>query len=149
MPPLAPDEAWRRLAEAPVAYLATVRADGRPHLVPIVFVVGDERVIYSIADPKPKSGLDLLRHRNIAANPAISLLVEHYDETWERLWWVRADGTARVIEAGPERDTAIRLLRAKYPQYATWTTPFGAATVIRIERITSWALESRGHDTDR
>ena len=135
------DEAWRRLVAARVAYLATVRADGRPHVVPIVFAADDDgRTLYSVADPKPKSGLDLLRHRNIEANPSVSVLVEHYDESWEQLWWVRADGTARVVDDGPERDTTIRLLRAKYPQYRSWTTPFGAATVITVERLTSWTL---------
>jgi len=141
MPTLPPDEAWRRLAVARVAYLATVREDGRPHVVPIVFAAADDdRTIYSIADPKPKSGLDLLRHRNIAANPPVSLLADFYDESWERLWWVRADGVGRVVEDGPDRDTTLRLLLAKYPQYRTWTTPFGAATVITVDRLTSWAL---------
>jgi PPOX class probable F420-dependent enzyme len=140
MPTLATDEAWRRLGAARVAYLATVRADGRPHVVPIVFAIGDDRTIYSIADPKPKSGLDLLRHRNIVANAAVSLLVEHYDEDWEHIWWIRADATARVAEDGPDRETAIRLLKARYAQYATWTTPFGAATLITVERLTSWTL---------
>jgi PPOX class probable F420-dependent enzyme len=140
MPALATDEAWRRLAAARVAYLATIRADGRPHVVPIVFAVDDDRTIYSIADPKPKSGLDLLRHRNIEANPSLSLLVDAYDEAWEHIWWVRADGTARVAEDGPDRDTAIRLLKARYPQYETWSSPFGAATVITVERLTSWTM---------
>lgn len=140
MPTLGDAEAWRRLAEARVAYLATVRADGRPHVVPIVFAADDDRTIYSIADPKPKSGLDLLRHRNIAANPAVSLLVDAYDEDWEHIWWVRADATARVVEDGPDRDTAIRFLKARYVQYQTWTTPFGAATVITVESLTSWTL---------
>ena len=139
MPTLPDAEAWGRLAAARVAHLASVRDDGRPHVVPIVFAVQD-RSVYSIADPKPKSGLDLLRHRNIRANPAVSLLVDAYDEAWERLWWVRADGSARVIEDGDDRETTIRLLRAKYPQYTTWTTPFGAATVIEIERLTSWTM---------
>jgi PPOX class probable F420-dependent enzyme len=140
MPTLGDDEAWRRFAAARVAYLATVRGDGRPHLVPIVFAIGDDRTIYSIADPKPKSGLDLLRHRNIAANPSVSLLVDAYDEAWERIWWVRADGTARVVEDGPDRETAIRLLKARYAQYETWSTPFGAATVITVEQMTSWTM---------
>ena len=140
MPRLEPDEAWRRLAAARVAYLATVRADARPHVVPIVFAVDDDRTIYSIADPKPKSGLDLLRHRNIETNPLVSLLVEQYDEAWEHLWWVRADGTSRVVEEGPEREMTMRLLRAKYPQCETWTTPFGAATVIIVDRVTSWTI---------
>lgn len=139
MPPLPADEARRRLRVARVAYLATVRADGRPHVVPIVLAMEGD-TIYAIADPKPKSGLDLLRHRNIAANPAVSVLVDHYEEAWEVIWWVRADGTARVVEEGQEREEAVRLLTEKYPQYATWTTPFGAATVIHVERVTSWSM---------
>jgi PPOX class probable F420-dependent enzyme len=137
MPTLSAEEARRRLAAGRIARLATVRADGRPHVVPIVYAMQDD-LIYSIADPKPKRSLVLLRNQNIAANPAVSLLVDAYDEDWERIWWVRADGAAHVVESGPERDTTIRLLRAKYPQYETWTTPFGAATVIRVERLTSW-----------
>jgi PPOX class probable F420-dependent enzyme len=139
MPALQLDEARRRLAAARVARLATVRADGRPHVVPIVFDF-DGELIRTIADPKPKRGLDLLRHRNIRANPAVSLLVDEYEESWRDIWWVRADGTAQVFDEGPQRDDAIRILRARYPQYAEWTEPFGAATIIRVERITSWSL---------
>ena len=143
MPPLDEPEARSRLAKARVATLATVRRDGRPHVVPIVFGVEGE-TIYSVADPKPKAGLDLLRHRNVAGNPAVSLLVHYYQEPWADIWWVRADGRARVADDGPDRDAAIRLLRDKYPDYATWSTPFGAAMVIEIERVTSWALGGVG-----
>jgi PPOX class probable F420-dependent enzyme len=132
-------EARRRFAAARVAHLATVRGDGRPHIVPIVFAI-DGDALYSIADPKPKRDGELLRLRNIAANPAVSLLVDEYDEDWTRLWWVRADGVARVLRTGPERDLTIDLLREKYPQYATWTTPFGDAMVVRVERWSSWSL---------
>jgi len=130
------------MAASRIAYLATTREDGRPHVVPIVFAVGDDRTtIYSIADPKPKDGMDLLRHRNITANPSVSLLADAYDEAWEKLWWVRVDGTASVVEEGAARDAAIRLLRARYPQYERWTTPFGAATIITVQRLTSWTFE--------
>jgi PPOX class probable F420-dependent enzyme len=139
MPALADEEARRRFTTARIAHLATVRSDGRPHVVPIVFAVGGD-VVYSVADPKPKRSLDLLRHRNISSHPAVSLLVDEYREPWEGIWWVRIDGSARVVTSGPERDTAIDLLRAKYPQYAEWTTPFGAATVITIQRWSSWSM---------
>ena len=140
MPALADGEARRRLTNARVALLATVRADGRPHLVPIVFAA-ERDVVYSIADPKPKRGPDLLRHRNVAANPAVTLLVHEYREPWaDGIWWVRADGVARVVEAGEERETTIRLLRAKYPDYATWTAPFGAAMIVDVERWSGWRL---------
>jgi PPOX class probable F420-dependent enzyme len=139
MPPLPPDEARRRLAAARIARLATVRADGRPHIVPIVYAF-DGETVRTIADPKPKRGLDLLRHRNIAANPAVSLLVDEYEKSWQSIWWVRADGEARVVEDGPERDETIHQLRDRYPQYAEWTEPFGAATIIRVTKITSWTM---------
>jgi PPOX class probable F420-dependent enzyme len=141
MPPLPPDEARRRLAAARIARLATVRADGRPHIVPIVFTF-DGEMVRSIADPKPKRGLDLLRHRNMAANLGVSVLVDEYEESWQAIWWVRADGIGRVVADGPERDEAIRQLRAKYPQYAEWTEPFGAATIIRIHRLVSWTINA-------
>jgi PPOX class probable F420-dependent enzyme len=139
MPTLPEAEARRRLTAARLGYLATVREDGRPHVVPIVFAVDGDRV-YSIADPKPKRGPDLLRHRNVAANPAVSLLVDEYREPWNGIWWVRADGVAHIVEDGAERDAAIGLLKAKYPDYATWSTPFGAALVMDIQRVTSWTL---------
>ncbi len=139
MPALPEAEARRRFAAARVARLATVRPGGRPHVVPIVFAMDGGRV-YSIADPKPKHGSDLIRFRNIGANPSVSLLVDAYAEDWERLWWVRADGVARVARDGPDRDLTIELLRAKYPQYARWSTPFGAAMVVEPDRWSSWSL---------
>src|SRR5206468_8517557 len=94
---LEPDEARRRFAAAPVARLATVTPDGRPQIVPITFAVEGDR-IYTIVDTvKPKTSLSLARLRNIGADPRVSLLVDEHDEDWERLWWVRADGTARIV----------------------------------------------------
>jgi PPOX class probable F420-dependent enzyme len=105
-----------RLGEARVGRLATVTPGGRPHLVPCCFVLfGD--TVYSAVDAKPKRTAALRRLDNIRANPAVSLLVDHYDEDWSTLWWVRADGTARVLDHGGEADAALALLRRKYPQY--------------------------------
>ena len=137
MPPLPPDEARRRLAEARVARLATVRADGRPHIVPIVFAF-DGEVVRTVADPKPKRGMDLLRHRNIAANPAVSLLVDQYEETWQAIWWVRADGVAQVVDDGPERDETIRQLRTKYPQYAGHRLDDRPIIRITVDAVRAW-----------
>jgi PPOX class probable F420-dependent enzyme len=119
--------------------MATVRADGAPHLVPIVFAL-DGDVVHSVVDAKPKRSMKLQRLANIAANPGVSLLVDHYDEEWEALWWVRADGTARVVEGGPEQDRAVALLRAKYPQYERWPEPIGAAVIMRVDRWRWWSL---------
>ena len=134
-------DAAARFEQARVARLATVRADGRPHVAPIVFAVEGDRV-FSIVDAKPKRSPAMLRLRNIAGEPRVSLLVDQYDEDWQALWWVRADGIATVVESGPDRDLAIRLLFDKYRQYDEWSTPIGAAMVIHVERWSSWALSS-------
>ncbi len=118
-----------------------MRADGRPHVAPIVFAIEGDRV-FSIVDAKPKRSPQMLRLRNIDGEPRVSLLVDHYDEDWRALWWVRVDGIAAVVESGPDRDRAIRLLFDKYRQYREWSTPIGAAMVIQIERWSSWALSS-------
>jgi len=118
---------------APVARLATVRDDGAPHLVPIVFAV-DGDVIYSAVDAKPKRTRSLRRLANIAAEPRVSVLADHYADDWSRLWWVRADGTARVLDASP---AGLAALTARYPQYRE-TPPPGPFLEITVERWSCW-----------
>src|SRR2546427_7438855 len=103
----------RRLGEARVARLATADASGKPHVVPISFVIQGEKLFFAV-DAKPKRTIDLKRLRNIAANPSVSVLLDHYEEDWSRLWWVRVDGTARVLTDSTEADRAIDLLVSKY-----------------------------------
>jgi PPOX class probable F420-dependent enzyme len=120
-------------ATARVARLATVSPDGRPHLVPIVFaLVG--ATIHTAVDAKPKRTRNLKRLANIAADPRVSVLADHYDEDWTQLWWVRADGLARVAEGSAE---AVAALRARYPQYRE-TPPPGPFLEIAVERWTAW-----------
>jgi PPOX class probable F420-dependent enzyme len=122
---------------ARVARLATVGPDDRPHLVPICFVL-DGDVLYSAVDRKPKRSPNLKRIENIRANPQVTVLVDHYDDDWTQLWWVRLDGRARVLVEGQERDRALALLVAKYPQYSA-ETPEGPVLAIDIERRRRWA----------
>src|SRR4051794_26880692 len=128
-------EARRRFAAARVARLATVSADGRPHLVPIVFAV-DGDALYTAVDRKPKSTTALRRLANLAANPAVTLLVDHYDEDWDRLWWVRADGMARVL-AGATVEPALDRLAARYPAYAMERPP-GPVVAVSVSRWLGW-----------
>jgi PPOX class probable F420-dependent enzyme len=110
------DEARRRFAAERVARLGTADSGGRPHLVPVVFAVAGDR-IYSVVDDKPKRTNSLRRLANIAENPAVSVLVDHYEEDWGALWWVRADGRGRTLEPDdPEARRAVELLRERYPQ---------------------------------
>lgn len=134
---VAPAEAWRRFLAAPVARLATVRPDGRPHLVPVTFAAVD-RVIYTAVDAKPKTTRQLRRLANITANPAVSLLVDHYADDWSQLWWVRVDGAARVGNSGPGVDAGLAALAAKYPQYAA-APPGGPVIAVEVTGLRSWS----------
>ncbi len=133
-------EMRERLAGARVARLATVTTAGQPHVVPICFAMhGDD--VFSVVDFKPKSTIDLARLENIRANPNVAVLVDHYeDEEWDRLWWVRAEGQARVIEGGVEHSTAIQFLRSKYPQYSL-RRPTGPVIAVAIRRVTGWSAK--------
>jgi PPOX class probable F420-dependent enzyme len=126
-----------RFTSASVARLATVGADWRPHIVPVCFVV-DEQTIYFAVDSKPKRTSNLKRLRNIAANPAVSILVDHYEDDWTKLWWVRIDGDARVVTEEAEAHKALRLLAARYSQYRT-NAPAGPVVSIAIGAMTGWS----------
>jgi PPOX class probable F420-dependent enzyme len=130
-------EARRRLAGSKVAHLATVNPQGRPQVVPIVFAL-DGDTLYFAVDSKPKKTTRLSRLKNIAANPAISVLVDHYEDDWTKLWWVRADGTAHVVTDDIEAQRAIDLLAQRYEQHAT-NRPGGPVVAIHIDRLTGWS----------
>jgi PPOX class probable F420-dependent enzyme len=132
-----PDEMRRRINGAMVARLATVGHDGRPHIVPITFALDDDTIYFAI-DFKPKKTADLQRLRNIEANPSVSVLVDHYDEDWTKLWWVRADGDARIVIDGATFEKGIALLAQRYAQYRS-ARPAGPVVPIAIERMTGWS----------
>jgi PPOX class probable F420-dependent enzyme len=126
----------RRVSEARVGRLASVRPDGRPHVVPCCFAL-DGDVVFSVVDAKPKSTLALRRLENIRGNSSVALLIDHYTEEWSALWWIRLDGTARVVESGDDRDHAIERLREKYPQYV-WQLPPGPVIIIDVTEWRAW-----------
>lgn len=135
---MTPDEARRRFGSAPVARLATAGPDCQPHLVPIVFALAGER-IYTAVDDKPKRTTSLRRLANVRANPRVAVLVDHYDDDWSALWWVRADGTGRVVDAGAPlaREAAARLVE-RYDHYRAHPPP-GPVLVIDVVRWSGWS----------
>ena len=133
-------EQWarERFAAGRVARLATMSPGIHPHLVPVVFAaVGD--TVWTSVDAKPKSTRSLRRLANIEANPRVSLLVDHYEEDWTALWWVRVDGNARIVPVGSaEGATGVAALVAKYPHYQAEPPP-GPVVVIAISGWSSWS----------
>ena len=127
------------LSEARVARLATFGAGG-PHLVPVVFAQGDD-ALWVPVDGKPKRHTRLQRLANIRANPRVSLLIDHYEEDWRALWWVRVDGLASIIEADANGfDDAQAMLRDKYPQYHS--VPITAAIRIEVDNVSHWRAQA-------
>jgi len=135
---MTPDEARRLFAAARVARLATADPAGRPHLVPIAFAVAGE-LVFSAVDAKPKRTTALRRLENVGSNPRVALLADHYDDSdWGALWWVRADGVARVLDADDrEARRAIALLAERYAQYRA-VPPRGPVLAVAVDRWSGW-----------
>jgi PPOX class probable F420-dependent enzyme len=132
MPSLPPAIAEERLAHARVGRLATVTPAGRPHVAAVCFALAGRRIVTAV-DAKPKDTAELARLDNVRATGRASLLVDHYEEDWSQLWWIRVDGIAEVIRS----ESAIDALAAKYEQYREERPP-GPVIAIEPERWRSW-----------
>jgi PPOX class probable F420-dependent enzyme len=133
-------EEMRELVRAAhVACLATIDSQGAPHLVPFCYALAEEGdVLFSAVDRKPKRTADLRRLHHIAADPRVCVLIDHYEDDWNRLWWVRLDGQASLLDPGTEADQALDALAAKYSQYRTDRPP-GPVMRIEIGRWAGWS----------
>jgi PPOX class probable F420-dependent enzyme len=142
---LAEEAVARALERWPVARLALRGEDGAPRQLPIVFVHRDG-ALWSPVDGKPKRGREPARLRLVAAEPRVSVLLDHYADDWTRLWWIEVQGRAAVVRAEDEYDPAIApvaaALRAKYPQYGTTPLFAGPPTLLRIDiaHVRSWGF---------
>jgi len=134
---LAEDEARARFAAASVARLGTADAQGRPHVVVVTFAV-DGDTVYTAVDQKPKSSGDLKRLRNVAENPRVTMLADHYSDDWGTLWWVRADGRATILDDSQQMAGPLRLLAERYWQYREAPPP-GPVLAVTVERWSGWA----------
>lgn len=129
------DECRRRFVNARVLRLATANAAGQPHAVPATFAAEGDLIAIAV-DHKPKRHANLKRLRNIEENSAVALLVDHYEDDWDRLWWVRVDGQARVLENEHAQGLVDRLVD-KYEQYRE-IRPSGPVIEIRVNRWSGW-----------
>ena len=128
------------VASARVARLATVNPGLGVDVVPITFALLEGDRLVSIVDQKPKSTTRLRRLANIRIHPEVTVLVDHYEDDWERLWWVRMRGTATVITDGPAVDEALEALTRRYPQYVDAPPP-GPVVSVAIEDWTGWRAD--------
>jgi PPOX class probable F420-dependent enzyme len=126
---------------AQIAHLATVSAGGEPHNVPLCFWFDGARFYFVIDEkPKRKTGVAIKRMKNIAENPRVALLIDHYDDDWTRLAYVLINGAAKVVEDAGEYSRAIEKLREKYPQYRAMQLSAEKNPVVRIDpdRVHTW-----------
>ena len=136
------DDVRAALESARHGYLSTASVEGDPHLQPVVFeIVGES--IYIAVDEKPKTTLRLRRLTNIESNPKFALLVDHYDDDWNQLWWVLLRGPACVLwpSQWDEQEAAVVIaaLRAKYSQYDSMGLEERPLLKLTPDRITRWS----------
>ena len=131
--------ASRLIRSARTAHLATADKSGQPHVIPICFVF-DGKYFFSPIDEKPKRAepAKLKRLRNIAENPHVALVIDHYDENWRKLAYALIFGNARILLSGEKRQRAVKLLRRKYYQYRAMAIGERPMIVIMPKRIVSW-----------
>jgi len=131
--------ASRLVRTARIAHLATADRAGRPHVIPICFVF-DEKYFFSPLDEKPKrvAAQKLKRVKNIEANPNVALVIDRYDENWQKLAYVLVTGAARIIFRGRRHSAAVSLLRKKYRQYRQMAIDKRPMIVVTPKTITGW-----------
>jgi PPOX class probable F420-dependent enzyme len=132
----------RFLRSARTGHLATADAKGRPQVVPVCFVF-DGQAIYSVLDAKPKTTplRQLRRVKNILANPQVSLVVDHYEEDWDKLQYILVSGDAELLESGEKWALAIAMLREKYPQYQAMDLDQSPVIKITPVRYSPWSSQ--------
>ena len=139
------DASWERLGPHGHGVLGTVHPDRGVDAVPVVFVVADGQLVVPIDTVKAKSGGRLQRLRNLEADDRCVLLVDHYDDDWSQLWWVRVHARgAEVADTEPAAESHRTALARAFPAYAT----DGAVTsviVLTVDEVTGWAADP-AHD---
>ena len=108
--------------------------------MPVTFAV-DGDTTYTAVDAKPKRTQRLQRLVNLRSQPRCALLVDHYDADWSRLWWVRADGEASIVDEPSPSDPGLAHLAARYRAYAA-DRPTGPLIVVTVLRWSGWSAVS-------
>ncbi len=129
------DRAFELIGNSEIAVLATIRPDGTPRPVPVVYALLDDRRLLTAVDHKPKSTRQLRRLSDIERDGRVSVLWQHYEQDWDRLWWVRLDGVASVLSE--PTDEMRGALTIRYQQY-TDQSPQGPWILITPECVVGW-----------
>lgn len=127
------------LNASPVGVLSTYSENGI-HAVPIVFALVDG-VLWSPVDGKPKSSAHLKRLDNLSQNNRFTLLLDHYADDWNELWWISLEGSAEIVNLDERHTELSNRLKAallqKYPQYK----------VVPLFSANNTLIKLTGHET--
>jgi coenzyme F420-0:L-glutamate ligase/coenzyme F420-1:gamma-L-glutamate ligase len=145
------EPAVREFIEAArIAHLATASGAGEPHNIPLCFWFDGARFYFVIDEkPKRKAGTNIKRMKNIAENPRVALVIDHYDEDWNRLAYVLVHGDAKIVADDAEYALAIQHLRHKYAQYRAMLLTQEKNPAVRIEprRAHAWGARFKAGDS--
>jgi PPOX class probable F420-dependent enzyme len=138
-------EGWARelLIESRLGHLATSTKRGKPHVVPVCYVFNGAS-LYTVIDEKPKrrKPTQLRRVLNIAENPNVCMVVDHYEEDRSELKYVMVRGSVEIVHEGEAHKRAVTLLREKYKQYRQMKLE--DRPLIKIKPINVIAWSARG-----
>ena len=108
-----------RLDEARNVWIATVRPNGRPHLVPIWFVIEGDHWYVCVAPGSVKA-------RNLHGNPYLALALEDGDQPYI------VEGQARPVDA--PAPAVIGKFKAKYDWDITTDAHYSQVFEIQVAR---------------
>jgi general stress protein 26 len=107
-----------RLEAAQNVWIATVRPGGRPHLVPVWFVVEDGRWYICTSPASVKA-------RNLQSNPRVALALEDGSDPYI------VEGEARPVESAPR---VVRKFKEKYDWDITTDTQYTQVFEVRVKK---------------
>ena len=142
---MSPDEVRAFLEQGQTLQVASLHRDGRPHLVPMWYVVEDGKVVF-------RSFTRSQKIVNLRRDPRLSVLVER-GEAYAELQGVMIEGLARLVDDPPYVLALYGKMAAKYAMVGPepkalspeeLEVAFGrhaaknTAVVVEPSRVTSW-----------
>ena len=122
-----------------VGHLATSDVYGKPHVIPVCYIVIKNSIFITI-DRKPKTGneTNLKRLRNIIENPNVAFITDHYEDNWQNIGWIMVRGRAQILHSGPIYTKGQVSLKKKYSQYRNMDLGGLPIICIKIINVKSW-----------
>jgi nitroimidazol reductase NimA-like FMN-containing flavoprotein (pyridoxamine 5'-phosphate oxidase superfamily) len=123
--------------DAQVCRIATVRADGEPHVIPVCPVFDGDATVFVDLGPKSTTA------RALEHDARIAVLFDEYADDWSKLRKVLLKCRAEEV-TGATKDAVWERIRAKYVQYTTVDWKPRLTMALRIYDWLQEGVESAG-----